>query len=76
MGRWFCKQARCTKCPSDPTTDQTQCQCDNSNFPNNWVDCTDGSGGKLQVSSSGESAAYTPLAASSNKQNMNALLLR
>ena len=65
------KQANCNNCPSDPSTDQTRCQCDNSNYPNNWVDCTDGSGGKLQVSSSGESTTYTPLAASFSKDPMN-----
>ncbi|XP_075264776.1 uncharacterized protein LOC142356907, partial [Convolutriloba macropyga] len=35
--------AGCKNCPSKTTADLSQCNCKNEDFPNNWVQCTNGS---------------------------------
>ncbi|XP_075256883.1 uncharacterized protein LOC142349298 isoform X2 [Convolutriloba macropyga] len=40
--------AGCRNCPSSESADLSQCECKDSNFPNNWVQCTNGSQWKDQ----------------------------
>ena len=73
----MCHQADCENCPSDPSVDPTKCDCDSENFPNNWVDCTDGSGKKFTVEASAAgSNTYTPLVESFQTSNVSSMLLR
>jgi len=36
--------AGCNSCSSSKTADLSKCECDDPDFPNNWVQCTDGIG--------------------------------